>query len=129
MTVGDARVTFRPTVHYVPCWAIRVEEDGTGRALLYTADTGPAADLSEFGRGVQVLVAEGTLLEPGDEPFAERGHLTAGEAGDLATVIGAETLVLSHLWHELGRDRYEAAAAARYAGRLVPAEAGTTIGW
>jgi ribonuclease BN (tRNA processing enzyme) len=129
VTIGHAVLRFAPTVHYVPCWAIRVDERETGRSLVYTADTGPAADLIDFGRGAEVVVAEATLLDPGDEPFATRGHLTAEEAAALAAAVGAGTLLATHVWEELGRENVRAQAAARFTGRVVLAEPGATLEW
>ena len=127
LTIGDARVTFAPTVHYVPCWAIRVESAGSG-ALLYTADTGPDTDFAPVGHDVAVLVADAGQPEPvPDEPV--RGHSTAAEMGSLATALGVETLVLSHLWEEIGRDRYATRAGTTFGGRVVVAMPGTTVEW
>ena len=89
LTIGDVVVTFAPAVHDIPAWAIRVQPS-EGPALGYTGDTGPAAALAEFFAGVQVLVAEATLLEPGVRPWDERGSLTATEAGELAFAAGAK---------------------------------------
>jgi ribonuclease BN (tRNA processing enzyme) len=125
LRVGDATIVFAPTVHYVPTWAIRVAAGGV--ALAYTADTGPSARLHDLLAGVEVVVAEGTLLEPGEEPFDQRGHLTAAEAARLAAKAGARTLVLTHLWEENGFGRYLAAAATEFSGRLVLSAPGTIV--
>lgn len=61
LAIGNLVVSFTPTVHYVPCWAIRVTQTATSKSLAYTADTGPAADLSRMIEGSQVLLAEATL--------------------------------------------------------------------
>jgi hypothetical protein len=117
LAVGDAVVTFVPAVHYLPAWAMRVHATD-GADLGYTGDTGPAAGLEVSFAGVGVLVAEATLLDPGMEAHDERGSLTATEAGALATAAGAETLVLTHMWEELGLAEYRARAAAVYSGRI-----------
>lgn len=127
--LGEARVRFQSTIHYLPCWALRVDSTSEPACLLYTADTGPAVDLAGIGRGAQLIVAEATLLDPGNEPFAKRGHLTASEAAEIATSIGAETLVLSHLWEELGFERYRQQAASRFDGRIEVARAGLRVEW
>ncbi len=129
LTIGDARLTFAPTVHYVPCWAIRIADPGGGRDLVYTADTGPAADLAAFVAGCGVMVAESTALEPSEEPFGSRGHLTAEEAARLANSAGAETLVLTHLWEELGVERYGGQAKEHFRGDIKLAEPGLTLAW
>lgn len=128
LRIGDAQLSFAPTVHYVPCWAIRVS-DGAEGDLVYTADTGPAADLRGFADGAAVVVAEGTSLEPSPESFEERGHLTAAEAAELAGRAGAGTLVLTHLWEERGFDAYRTQAAAVFPGRIELARPGLEITW
>lgn len=127
--IGDATVQFCPTVHYVPCWALRLDSTAEPAGLLYTADTGPAVDLAGFGYGVKLVVAEATLLDPGDEPFEQRGHLTASEAADLATAISTETLVLTHLWEEQGQERSRDQAARHFSGRIEFARPGLRIEW
>ena len=130
LRIGSLRLRFTPTVHYVPCWAIRVGDTARPDAdLTYTADTGPAADLAPFVAGSRVLIAEATHLEAPDMPEAERGHLTAREAGELATATGISTLVLTHLWEEVGFERYQRAAAESFMGRIALARAGLSLEW
>ncbi|MBA2277007.1 MAG: MBL fold metallo-hydrolase, partial [Chloroflexia bacterium] len=128
LNVGRAEISFAPTVHYVPCWAIRVG-GGDSPDLVYTADTGPAANLGTFGRGGGVLVAEAALLEPGAEPMETRGHLTAAEAAALANETGASTLVLTHIWEELEPARFVERAASIFRGRLELARPGVSVSW
>lgn len=132
LRIGVAEVRFAPTVHYVPCWAIRVAARGK-RPLVYTADTGPSADLAGFAGDAHLLVAEATLPEPPPDPpsYAQpvRGHLTAGEAADLATRAGAERLLLTHTWEEVGVDRYRQAAQVRFVGPVEVAQPGLTVQW
>jgi ribonuclease BN (tRNA processing enzyme) len=128
LTIGDVVVTFAPAVHDIPAWAIRVQPSA-GSALGYTGDTGPAAALAGFFAGVHVLIAEATLLEPGVRPSDERGSLTAAEAGELAVAAGAEILVLTHMWQELGLPAYRAQAEAVFPGRIEMASPGVTFSW
>ncbi|MBA3449762.1 MAG: MBL fold metallo-hydrolase, partial [Chloroflexia bacterium] len=97
LTIGEVDVTFAPAVHDIPAWAMRVHVPGDAD-LGYTGDTGPTAPLDSFFAGVGVLVAEATLLDPGDGAIGERGSLTAREAGELAATAGAQTLMLTHMW-------------------------------
>jgi ribonuclease BN (tRNA processing enzyme) len=128
LTIGDAVVTFAPAVHDMPAWATRVQPSA-GSALGYTGDTGAAAELAGFFAGVHVLVAEATLLEPDARPSHERGSMTAAEAGELADSAGAEILVLTHMWEELGLAAYRAQAAAVFPGRIEMATPGLTLSW
>jgi ribonuclease BN (tRNA processing enzyme) len=126
--IGEVTCRFHPTVHYLPCWAIRIS-NGRDGDLLYTADTGPAADLADFGRGSFVVIAEGTTQEEPTEPSATRGHLTPTEAGALARQAGADILILTHLWAE--NDPFAALDDARLAftGPVELATPGLSIAW
>lgn len=128
LAIGELTLRFRPTVHYVPCWAIRVS-NGRDGDLFYTADTGPAADLDESARNAHVLIAEGTAQPGSDEDRATRGHLTPPEAGHLARRANAGILVLSHLWTE--NDPFAALTAARraFGGQAELAAPGLTVAW
>lgn len=128
LEIGDLVLRFMPTVHYVPCWAIRVSHSD-GASAGYTADTGPATPLDRFLSGIQVLISEGTLIEPTGEPYETRGHLTAHEAGLLAGAVGANTLVLTHLWEELDFVAYERQATAAFGGRVLRASPGLRVEW
>jgi ribonuclease Z len=76
-----------------------------------------------------VLVAVATQLEPGTSPRAERGSLTATEAGQLAAAAGARTLLLTHMWEELDFAAYHRRAAAAFPGHIELASPGLTITW
>jgi ribonuclease BN (tRNA processing enzyme) len=128
ITVGDASITFARTVHYIPCWAMRVHVGNDGD-FFYTADTGPAADLVSFGTGCRVIAAESGTLDGKGETFEERGHLTPIEAGALATSVGADTLILTHLWEEYGFDTYRKRATSTFDGNLEIARPGLTVEW
>lgn len=127
--VGDLTCTFQPTVHFVPCWAIRVsarDEDGD---LLYTADTGPAANLGAFAAGAAVVIAEAAESSPDALPYERRGHLTPGEAGRIASDADAHTLVLTHIWEEHGIEDVMRAAQRQFRGTLLRAVPGLEVRW
>ncbi len=127
LVVGGVEIRFAPTVHYVPCWAMRLT---AGDATLgYTADTGPAAKLDDLLDRVDVLIAEGTLLRPSSEALTSRGHLTAGEAGELAARTAVSSLILAHLWQENGFDAYRTQAGATFNGDLHLASRGLSLNW
>jgi ribonuclease BN (tRNA processing enzyme) len=128
LAIGALTVTFSPAVHDVPAWAIRVDGPDE-RSLGYTGDTGPAAPLAPFFAGVDVLIAEATLLEPGTTPMAERGSLTAAEAGQLATAAGAEILLLTHMWEELSYSSYRHQALNTFSGDIEMASPGLRVEW
>jgi ribonuclease BN (tRNA processing enzyme) len=127
--VGSFTLSFQPTVHFIPCWAIRIHTDDGD--LVYTADTGPAANLGAFLEGSTVVIAEATTPEARKDtmPFEKRGHLTAREAATLAVEAGAETLVLTHMFEENDPSVALGEAADVFGGKLVHARPGTRISW
>lgn len=129
LRIGEFAMSFHPTVHYIPCWAIRVKtEDGAG-GLGYTADTGPSAHLETLFQGVRVIVAEAAMLEPGIEDRASSGHMTAAESAELARVAGAETLVLVHIFEEREPERFRAHAQKVFGERVIIGRPGTRVEW
>lgn len=127
--IGDLTCSFTETVHFVPCWAIRViAPDGAGD-LFYTADTGPSADLVPAARGAAVIVAEATEKSASDMPWEQRGHLTPTEAATLAHDAGARTLVLTHMWEELDVDEMMRQAGEQFTGTLLRATPGMEVMW
>ncbi len=128
VTVGSLTCSFHPTVHFVPCWAMRI---GTGgiRDLAYTADTGPAADLAPFIDGAAVVLAEAADSGTAKIPFQDRGHLTSQEAAQLAAAAGAQTLVLTHLWEEHDIDAALRAAERHFPGLILRAMPGLELRW
>lgn len=129
LSIGDITFTFAPTVHYIPCWAMRLSFTGEAGDLVYTADMGPTSELADFARGAGVLVAESTLPSPAKVPLADRGHQTAREAAELATAAGADVLVLAHVWEEYGFDNYMADARSAFDGVIELARPGLKVTW
>lgn len=129
VNIGDLACSFAETVHFVPCWSIRVlAPDGAGD-LFYTADTGPAANLASAANGAAVVIAEAADKSAPDMPWEERGHLTPTEAASLARDAGAHTLVLTHIWEELGTDEMMQKASEQFSGTLLRAIPGLEVTW
>ena len=128
LTIGELEFRFHPTVHYVPCWAVRIS-NGIDGDLFYTADTGPAANLASAAAGSHVMVAEGTNTRGSQEPYASRGHMTPAEAGALARQADARTLLLSHIWAE--DDPFQAVreASEMFGGPVDLATPGLRLSW
>jgi len=128
LTIGELEFRFHPTVHYVPCWAVRIS-NGIDGDLFYTADTGPAANLASAAAGSHVMVAEGTNTRGSQEPYGSRGHMTPAEAGALARQAGTRTLLLSHIWAE--DDPFQAVreASEMFGGPVDLATPGLRLSW
>ncbi len=86
-----------------------------GASLAIVGDAEETGSLVAAVRGVDALVIEATFLEADAALAAERGHLTAGQAGRLAAAAGVGALYLTHL-----SNRYDPAAVAAEAARFFP---------
>lgn len=93
-SVAGIGLRFAETHHPVPTVATRFESGG--RALVYSADTGPGGGFPALAAGADVLLAEATMtgVRGADE---YEFHLTAGETGTIASQAGAAKLILTHL--------------------------------
>ncbi|HEU4793058.1 MAG TPA: MBL fold metallo-hydrolase [Nitrolancea sp.] len=112
--IGPFAIRFYRTRHFIPCWAIRLEVDG--KSVVYLADTGPDEALIDFARDADLLICEGTHINPPPEPI---GHLTARQAGEIAAAAGARKLLLTHLWAEVGFDHYRQEAESVFSPVVV----------
>lgn len=119
--VRDMDLHFAVTAHSVPTVATRFEAGG--RALAYSADTGPGGGFPGLCQGAQVVMAEASI--PGERgPHEPAHHLTAAEAGEIAREAGAGKLILTHLRPELDRRRSIAEAERVFGGPVVVASPG-----
>jgi ribonuclease BN (tRNA processing enzyme) len=115
VTIGDITMTFAPTKHYIDCYAMRFATPEL--VFVYSADTAPEESLAAFSRDATFLLCEATLDEA-EEALEPRGHLSAREAGVLATQAGARALFLSHYPASAKPAQMARAAAAAYAGPI-----------
>lgn len=123
LEIGDLRLTFARTIHYVDTFAIRAAVDGS--ALVYSSDTAPCDRVVELARDADLFLCECTL-GLGTESGA-RGHSSAAEAGAMATAAGAGRLVLTHFSDEYASSQLEDAAGDRYAGPCSVADDGIEL--
>jgi ribonuclease BN (tRNA processing enzyme) len=92
LQIGPFLLSFVRSRHPIETYAVRAEAEG--RVLVYTADTGPSEAVTELAKGADLLIAEATLQAPVDG--LEEVHMTAVEAGQMATAAGAGHLLLTH---------------------------------
>lgn len=128
LTIGSVTITFAPTVHIIPCWAMRVHP-ADGEDLVYTADTGSDADLDAFAKDAAVIIADSAATKDAPEEVKRTIHCDAEAVAGLAARADAQHLVLSHQWEEL--DPMENASIAREAflGRISIGQPGLTVTW
>lgn len=91
--IGDFELRFWRTRHPVETYAVRLTTNS--QAVAYTADTGSEASVSNFVWGANLLIAEASLQAPSKEMAAV--HMTAQEAGEMATRACVSQLLLTHL--------------------------------
>jgi ribonuclease BN (tRNA processing enzyme) len=113
VTIGDLDFSFSETDHPVETLAMRVESQG--KALLYSADTGPDWSLEALGRGADLAICEATLFE---EAEGSAPHLSSRQAGRSAAEAEVRELVVTHFWPTSDPRRHEEEAAEAF-GRAV----------
>jgi ribonuclease BN (tRNA processing enzyme) len=122
--VGPFRVRTAPMRHPVPTLGMRFEMDG--KAMFYTADTGPSDEPVALGAGADLVLSEATWLEPpeGVMPI----HLSARQAGEQAARSGAGRLVVTHVrWARSDRDGGLSRAGEGFGGPVDLAEPGLRV--
>ncbi|CAA9564003.1 MAG: hypothetical protein AVDCRST_MAG87-1800 [uncultured Thermomicrobiales bacterium] len=129
LEIGELTLSFHPTVHYVPCWAVRLRPADRQGDLVYTADYGPASGLEGFARNASVLVSEATSPEPAIEDRSLSGHVTVSEAVALANAIGAGTLVLTHMYEENDPTAFRDRATTIFDREVQVATPGLVVQW
>lgn len=123
MTIENISFKFRETKHQQKCYAMRIEDQN--KSLVYTADTGWSEDLIEFSKNADVIVCESSLFN--HQEGLNDGHLTAGQAGRLAYMAGASSLMITHFPHFGDLSQLEKEAADAYGKSVMKASKGVTI--
>lgn len=123
LALGPLTLRFFPGRHYVPAWGVVVHAPD-GSRLAYTGDTGPSESVVDATRDVDLLLVEAALGRADDDD-AERGHLSADEAIDLAGHAAARAALIVHY---APARRMELDALCRATGSWIrPAFAGMTM--
>lgn len=128
LTIGSATVSFAPTVHVIPCWAMRVHPK-EGDDLVYTADMGSDSDLDEFTKGAAVIIADSAATKDAPDEVKQTVHADAEVVAQLAARAEAQHLVLSHMWEELDPMNNAMIARDHFQGRISVAQPGLTVTW
>jgi ribonuclease BN (tRNA processing enzyme) len=116
MVLGGLTVTPVAVEHTDPTFALVAEADDA--RLVYTSDTRPCGGVYAAAAGADLLLAEATL----PEPFAGAApHMTASQAGELARIAGARSLVLTHVWPTNDRELMAGVASQAFGGPVVVA--------
>ncbi|MGY5343763.1 MBL fold metallo-hydrolase [Paenibacillus glucanolyticus] len=121
VNVGELMFSFSETVHEVPCCAIKATTR-EGANLIYSGDTGYCSSFIEFAENADLLVLECSLYDV--QKGVLDGHLTAGEAGEIARLANAGYLILTHFPHYGDQRQLAMEAARNYSGPIELAYSG-----
>jgi len=114
LPIGGVRLSFCATRHFVDAFAIRADHDGS--AFTYSADTAPSDAVAQHARGSALFLCETSLgLGTEEEP---RGHLSASEAGAMASRANAQRLLLTHYPATAAPEALVAAAQKTFSGPI-----------
>lgn len=127
LRLGPVGAGLSQVPHFALTHAVRLESPSGGH-LVYGADCRAGPELERVAAGADVLLAEATLPdpEPDDVPLSRRGHMSAGEAGAVASAAGVGRLVLTHISDQLDPERALAAARACFDGPVEVAAPGSS---
>lgn len=91
---GQMTIRFFETKHNIVTYGLKARK--ADKKISYTSDTAFSYEIAEEVRNSDLLIAEASLLER-DGNRAKDGHMTAGQAGQLAEISGSKKLLLTHL--------------------------------
>lgn len=120
LLVGDLRITFARTQHYIAGYAIRVEREGA--RIVYSADTAPCDAVVELARNADLFLCEAALGL--DTEGGERGHSSVEEAGQMAHRAAVNGLVLTHYPAKVSTGDLVDGAHKHFSGSVELAEDG-----
>ncbi|HEY1977905.1 MAG TPA: MBL fold metallo-hydrolase [Candidatus Baltobacteraceae bacterium] len=123
LEINDMRLTFRRTRHYIDTFAIRA--DRANASIVYSSDTAPCDAVEELAHDCSLFICEATIGLGTEQGV--RGHLTAEEAGQMATRAGAHRLILTHYGSTYAADELEEAAQIAFKGRISIADDGVEL--
>jgi ribonuclease BN (tRNA processing enzyme) len=121
LRIGDVRVRFAPTTHYIPTFALRCE--GADASVTFSADTAPDERVTTLAAKTGALICETTLARA-EEAECPRGHLSAREAASMAARAEVAQLVLTHYPQSADVAQLAADARAVYSGKVTVADDG-----
>jgi ribonuclease BN (tRNA processing enzyme) len=117
--VGDLRLSFSRTDHPPVTHAVRIE--GEGRAMGYSADSGPGWSLEALGSDLDLALCEATYTS---EFQGTAGHMTGQEAGRSAKAASVRRLVVTHRWPTIPPEAIRSEVLEAFGGRVDQASVG-----
>jgi ribonuclease BN (tRNA processing enzyme) len=112
------------TMKHVGVNAVGYRVEAGGATLAYTGDTGVCDEALELARGADVLLCEATYQESSEQFWF---HLSAIQAGKLATEAAAKRLILTHILPTLDPEISREEAATTFSGPVDLASDGLVL--
>lgn len=116
---GPLALSFAATDHGPPTVGVRVAV--AGRAVGYSADTGPRWPLSALGTDLDLALCEATYTH---EHEGTAQHMSGRQAGAAARQAGAARLVVTHRWPSADPAAVLDEARRAFGGPVAAAEVG-----
>lgn len=121
VTIGGWSLYFHKVYHGMNGHGVVIEGE-KGERLGYTGDTKMGGRLASFFQGNDLLLCEATVET--EEQGGTTGHLTAEQAGQLATAAKVGQLVLTHFLPGTDVEEKKRLAALHFPGAIDIAEVG-----
>lgn len=103
LVVGDCRVSFSSNPHSIKSNSVKVSDGDV--SLVYSGDTGFSGNtLESLAKNSTLFICEATFLR--GQKGAKDYHLTAFEAGKIASIANVKDLMLTHFWPEIDKQEY-----------------------
>jgi ribonuclease BN (tRNA processing enzyme) len=118
-TIGSITFRAKRVQHYIASHALRCD---LGEGFVFSGDSAPCDELVSAARGAGTLLCEAALTTRADDAPNpdERGHLTPGEAAEIAQRAAVRRLILTHFRTDV--QDYEAVTAearAHFSGQIT----------
>ena len=97
-------------------------EDGTGKSIVYSGDTGMCNDIIELAKNTDLLILECSFPKECLKSYNIDTHLSPSDAGKIANEANAKCLVLTHLYPECLRVDIINRCMRYYKGKVIIAK-------
>jgi len=97
LEIGGFHLSFAGMRHSIESYAIFIES--SGQKIVYSGDTVFNEDLINLAIGADLFLCESTFASR-NEKTEKTPHMTANEAGYIASQAGVKRLLLTHFWYE-----------------------------
>jgi ribonuclease BN (tRNA processing enzyme) len=118
VSLGSLVLTAVPVLHTPQSVAFRVEDPGTGKVVAFSGDTAVCPGLIAAARNADVAVFECSF----PNELKVEGHMTPGEAGEVATAARVRKLILTHFYPECEEVDIFAQCRETFSGEILLAE-------